>query len=156
MKYRSIATVLLVALVAWSCADDGQIRKRDVGMIAGAAGGAIAGGAIGGNDPAGRVMGTLAGAIIGGAVGGYLGSVWDDYDRRQAAGVLENNRDYRATTWRNPNTNQESSMQPVRTYTDGNQPCREFTQTIYIDGKKETGRGTACRQADGTWRITNH
>ncbi|GFK93639.1 hypothetical protein NNJEOMEG_01473 [Fundidesulfovibrio magnetotacticus] len=155
MTYRAIALTLLTVLALSACADDQTIRKRDVGIVAGAAGGAIAGGAIGGNDPAGRVMGTLAGAIIGGAVGGYLGSVWDDYDRRQAASALENNRDYRATTWRNPNTGRESTMQPVRTYYDQGAPCREYTQTVIIDGRKETVRGTACRQADGTWRINN-
>jgi surface antigen len=139
-----------------ACADDGTIRKRDVGMVAGGAGGAIAGQAIGGNDPTARTLGTIAGVIVGAAVGGYLGSVWDDYDRKKAAQALETGRDRQPVAWRNPNTSAETTVTPVKTYYEpGGTPCREFTQTIYIDGKKEVGRGTACRQPDGTWRITN-
>uniref|UniRef100_A0A7C4AH30 Surface antigen domain-containing protein n=1 Tax=Fundidesulfovibrio putealis TaxID=270496 RepID=A0A7C4AH30_9BACT len=151
---RLILAVFCIQLFA-ACADDGTIRKRDVGMVAGGAAGGVAGGAIGGNDPAGRVMGTIAGVIIGAAVGGYLGSLWDDYDRKQAAYALETSRDNRPTQWRNPNTGSSNTFEPTRTYYDHDTPCREYTQTIYIDGKKQVGRGTACRQADGTWRITN-
>jgi len=138
-----------------ACADDGTIRKRDVGMVVGGAGGAVAGQAIGGSDPTARVLGTLLGVVVGAAVGGYLGSLWDDYDRKQAAYALENTRDNRPVAWRNPNTNSENTFTPTRTYESGNTPCREFTSTIYIDGKKEVGKGTACRQPDGTWRINN-
>jgi surface antigen len=35
----------------------------------------------------------------------------------------------------------------------GRPECREFQQTITINGKTEKAYGTACRQADGTWRI---
>ena len=34
-------------------------------------------------------------------------------------------------------------------------PCREFQTTIVIDGKSEPAHGTACQQADGTWRVVN-
>ena len=33
--------------------------------------------------------------------------------------------------------------------------CRDFTQTITVDGEFEEAHGTACRQSDGTWRIVN-
>jgi surface antigen len=29
--------------------------------------------------------------------------------------------------------------------------CRSFTHTIYLDGRPETVRSTACRNPDGTW-----
>ena len=29
--------------------------------------------------------------------------------------------------------------------------CREFTHTVYIDGRPQAMRGTACRNPDGTW-----
>src|SRR5450830_1607606 len=29
--------------------------------------------------------------------------------------------------------------------------CRSFSHTIYIDGRPQTARGTACRNPDGTW-----
>ena len=31
--------------------------------------------------------------------------------------------------------------------------CREYTQTIVVDGKRHTGHGTACRDENGTWNI---
>ena len=31
--------------------------------------------------------------------------------------------------------------------------CREFTQTFTIGGQTQTGVGTACLQADGSWEI---
>jgi hypothetical protein len=35
-----------------------------------------------------------------------------------------------------------------------NGDCREFQQTIVIDGRAQPAHGTACRQADGSWRVT--
>ena len=152
---KTICVALLCAALA-SCAEGGNgggIRKQDVGMIGGAVGGAIAGNAIGGRDPTARVLGIIAGGVIGGAIGGYLGSLWDNYDRQQASAALENTPDQQSSTWRNPNTNSQSQFTPTRTYQDGNTPCREFTTNIMIDGRPETGRGTACRQPDGTWVV---
>ncbi len=33
--------------------------------------------------------------------------------------------------------------------------CREYTTITVIDGTEQKSHGTACRQADGTWRIVN-
>ena len=36
----------------------------------------------------------------------------------------------------------------------GNMPyCREYTQTVAIGGVTQQGHGTACLQADGSWKI---
>ena len=32
--------------------------------------------------------------------------------------------------------------------------CREFATTVVIDGRRERAVGTACRQADGSWRVS--
>jgi hypothetical protein len=32
--------------------------------------------------------------------------------------------------------------------------CREFTAPVIIGGQREQAVGQACRQADGSWRIT--
>ena len=34
------------------------------------------------------------------------------------------------------------------------QGCRDFTHTVYIAGRPQTGKGTGCKQPDGSWRIT--
>ncbi len=33
--------------------------------------------------------------------------------------------------------------------------CREYTREIVIDGVPQTAYGTACMQADGSWRLVN-
>jgi hypothetical protein len=44
-------------------------------------------------------------------------------------------------------------MAPARPGQAG--PCREFQQRIMIEGRQQLAHGTACRQPDGSWRITN-
>jgi len=33
--------------------------------------------------------------------------------------------------------------------------CREYQQTITVGGRTERAYGTACKQADGSWKIIN-
>ncbi|MGU3492761.1 hypothetical protein ACLBXM_01850 [Xanthobacteraceae bacterium A53D] len=33
----------------------------------------------------------------------------------------------------------------------GNPQCRDYSHTIYVQGKPQTNRGVACRSADGNW-----
>ena len=33
--------------------------------------------------------------------------------------------------------------------------CRSFTHTIYFAGRPQTGKGTGCRDADGSWHVTS-
>jgi hypothetical protein len=33
--------------------------------------------------------------------------------------------------------------------------CREYTKSVRINGRLETGYGTACEQEDGTWMIVS-
>ena len=56
--------------------------------------------------------------------------------------------------WENPDSGHGGSVTPTKTYTttEGT-PCREFTQTVTIGGQTEQAYGTACRQADGSWKI---
>jgi surface antigen len=41
---------------------------------------------------------------------------------------------------------------PGPAYVQNGRNCRAYTETIYIDGRPQTARGTACRNPDGTWR----
>ena len=42
-----------------------------------------------------------------------------------------------------------------RQFLAGGAYCRDFTQTIVIDGQPQDATGTACRQPDGGWRVVN-
>ena len=33
--------------------------------------------------------------------------------------------------------------------------CRSFTATIFFAGRPQAGRGTGCRDLDGTWHVTS-
>lgn len=36
----------------------------------------------------------------------------------------------------------------------GGGECRAFTHTVYFGGRPQVGRGSGCRNPDGTWRIS--
>ncbi|WP_207478569.1 RT0821/Lpp0805 family surface protein [Arenibaculum pallidiluteum] len=68
-------------------------------------------------------------------------------ERRAAA---ENAR----VEWSNPATGRRGLVEPVRTYENSSgQLCREYTHTLYADGRAETLKGTACREPSGGWRL---
>ena len=52
----------------------------------------------------------------------------------------------------NPDNGRYGDVVPSRPYKRGTADCRDYTHTIYIDGRPQTMRGTACRNRDGTWR----
>ncbi len=156
MTRYAIVAVLAVALAG--CAGDGRGPKETGGALIGAGLGALAGSQIGRGF--GRLavvsVGTLAGAYIGGEVGKSL----DRADRlamqRSAQTALEHNRTGEEARWRNPDSGNEGTITPTRTYelASGGH-CREYQQTVTIDGKLETAFGTVCRQPDGSWKIAN-
>jgi len=127
-----------------------------IGGLAGAALGSTVG--RGSGRTAAIIAGTLAGSIIGSKVGRSM----DEQDRMRTQQVLENNRTDQSSTWHNPDTGNTYTVTPVKTYThkdegpgQGQGPCREFTMNAKIGGKTEQTYGTACRQADGSWKIVN-
>ena len=74
---------------------------------------------------------------------------------RNAQSSLEYTKVGTSTAWKNPDSGNSGTFTPTRTYTaTKGDTCREYESTIYVDGREETATGTACRQADGTWKIT--
>ena len=126
--------------------------------VGGAAVGATAGGLIGA-AAGGGTAGIIGGALLGGLAGGALGDKLDQNDRRLAQENYYRSMEYgrvgETSSWRNPDSGNYGEITPIRTYETPSGPCREFKQTIYVDGQAQEGIGTACRQNDGTWRIKN-
>jgi hypothetical protein len=60
-----------------------------------------------------------------------------------------------STTWRNPDSGYQYRVVPTRTYDINSAPCREYTLDASIGGETEQIYGTACRQADGSWKVKN-
>ncbi len=68
--------------------------------------------------------------------------------------ALESNKVGQTTYWNDPD-GKAHSVTPTRTYYQDNTPCRDFRQTVEIDGQTEIMEGKACRQSDGTWKLVN-
>ena len=53
--------------------------------------------------------------------------------------------------WRNPENGHHGTIVPGPAYQSNGQTCREFSHTVYVDNHPQTGRGSSCRNTDGTW-----
>ena len=91
--------------------------------------------------------------VAGAAIGGSVGRSMDETDRLKAASTLETVRTGVPSEWTNPDTGYEYTMTPTRTYQTSEGPCREYTMDATIGGNTEQIHGTACRQADGSWKV---
>lgn len=128
---------------------------------------------------AATIGGTIAGGMLGGALGKSLDSssraraetaqmqavstgtrqTWQSSSRVGAYG----NGTYGNGTWGNgasgPRYPREAAagqaatgtVQPGNPYQTESGICRDYTHTITVDGRRETARGIACRNPDGTW-----
>jgi surface antigen len=135
----------------------GPGNKQGTGTIVGAVTGGVAGAAIAGGKGSRGVAGAAIGAVVGGIVGNEIGRQLDERDRQMAAAAeyqaLEYGQPGAPTPWDNPESQHRGQIVPGKPYQQGNLFCRPYTHTIYIGGRPQTARGTACRQPDGTWKA---
>lgn len=145
-----IATLLAATTLA-GCASGPTGNKATLGTLAGAVGGAAIGQAFGSGS--GRIAATAAGALIGGFIGNQIGARMDEQDRQYyAAAQYQALETGTPQNWSNPQTGVYGNVSTGSTYVVNNSQCREYSNTIYIDGQPQVARGTACRNPDGTWR----
>ncbi|TAK49757.1 MAG: hypothetical protein EPO23_00550 [Xanthobacteraceae bacterium] len=157
MLYGRIIAATAVAGLLAGCAGDRVAEtgpKEGAGTLIGAVGGVLIGSSVGG--PAGaRVGGAIAGAAIGGLIGNRIGAALDDDDRRFAYAAqidaLENGPSGAAVPWRNPDSGRYGNIVPGPAYDARGSKCRSYIHTVYIDGRPQIARGTACRNPDGSW-----
>jgi len=152
MNQQSVlaATALVASALLMAC--ETPPTKETSGTVVGAVVGGLAGSAIG--EGSGRTAAIIVGALAGGALGKSVGRSMDDTDRLKTAHALESSPTGTPTSWRNPDTGAQYTVVPTRTYqTAAGSPCREYTMDATVGGKPEKVNGTACRQADGSWRV---
>ncbi|MET0154693.1 MAG: RT0821/Lpp0805 family surface protein [Rickettsiales bacterium] len=131
--------------------------KENIGTVAGAVGGAWVGSNIGKGK--GNIAAIAAGTLLGAALGKNLGASLDSADmaryNRTSQYALESTSTGTTSSWRNPDSGHSGSITPTRTVQnpDGTY-CREYTQIIHVDGRDVEGHGRACREADGSWKIS--
>lgn len=154
-KRYKIAALLPVLALLTACGPNSSFNNQTAGTLGGGAVGAVIGSQIGGGS--GKIVATAVGGVLGALLGGYVGKSLDDKDRQlinnTTQDTLETGYSNRPVKWQNPDSGHYGTVTPVRTYTQDGQDCREFTQTVFIDGRAEKGRGTACRGSDGVWDI---
>ena len=148
-KHPLMAALIVAVVFSVGCAE--YPRHEQQGMVIGGVLGGVLGSQVGGGrgKTAATIVGTMAGAMIGGAVGRSM----DDTDRLRTAHSLETVRTGVPSTWRNPDTGNQYTVVPTRTFDSGTGPCREYTVDAIVAGKREKIYGTACRQPDGSWRV---
>ena len=126
-----------------------------VGGLGGAAAGGLLGAALGGGGT-GIAAGTILGGLLGAGVGYALDQRSQQLQAQTVARSLETAPSGTTATWVNPDNGIQGTVTPVQTYqTQTGMHCREFQQTITVEGQTQQGHGTACRQPDGSWRIVN-
>ncbi len=154
MKMESVFAILIAMCLMTGCA--GTYNKATTGAALGAVtGGALAYGL--GQDSSKKELWTILGVGLGAVIGNNIGAQLDERDRLLAGQTLQHTLEQAPTnavgSWNNPDSGHSGTVTPTVTrYTDG-QPCREFTTTVNIGGQPQQGYGTACRQADGSWKI---
>jgi len=148
---RQFALATAGAMLVSACAD--QPTQEQQGMVIGGVLGGVLGSQVGRGE--GRTVATIVGTLIGAAVGGAVGRSMAESDRLKAAHSLETVRTGVPSTWRNPDTGNQYTFTPMRTYDAAQGPCREYVVDAIIGGKREKVYGTACRQPDGSWRVVS-
>lgn len=154
---KMILPVVLSAVIALTACENMQSAgtKETVGTAAGAVVGGLLGSKVGGGS--GQLWATGAGTLLGAWLGNEVGRSLDKADLAYAKQA--ETKAYAAPlgqtiSWNNPESGNYGTVTPVRDgSTASGDYCREYEQTIYIEGRAETGVGVACKRSDGTWDI---
>lgn len=158
MQKRRFAIVAMVAAFLLAGCESLGGPKQTGGTLVGAAAGGLLGSQFGSGS--GQLAMTGAGVLLGAFLGSEIGSSLDRsdqlYAQQTANQAFESGRSGSTYRWSNPDSGHSGTITPqqVSSY-QGGQPCRRYTQTVYVDGRAETVTGSACRNPDGTWTIVN-
>ncbi|MGB8337444.1 MAG: RT0821/Lpp0805 family surface protein [Burkholderiales bacterium] len=150
MKLKPVVAALVVSLSLFSACTSPPNREQ-AGMVIGGVLGGVIGSEVGQGH--GRTTATIVGTLIGSSIGGSVGRSMDETDRLKTAHALENVRTGVASSWSNPDTGNRYTVVPTKTIENPSGPCREYTVDATVGGAKDKVYGTACRQADGSWKT---
>ena len=136
-----IGLVLVAAMLALSGCVTGAFGP-DAASVAGSAAGSQ-----------GAVASTIIAAMNGGLIGGPIGKGLDAGERRLALEseyrALEYTPAAQAVKWEG--SGDSGAVVAAQPYRVGSQNCRQYEHSVVVDGQKRSARGTACRNADGSW-----
>lgn len=148
--------IFVSVLISLSSCSGGP--KQTGGTIIGGATGAVVGSQFGKGK--GQLAGVAIGTMLGAYIGSEIGKSMDDRDRQLAGqstyNALEYQPDNSPVRWSNPNNNHYGQAQVIGTQESGNKVCRDYVQTVSIDGEQQKVYGRACRDvrdAQGQWVV---
>lgn len=102
-----------------------------------------------------KVATTIISAMAGGLVGGSIGSGLNETEKRKALEAEYKALEYTASgqkvTWKSDSSARSGEVVAAQPYRVGSQDCRQYTHTVFTGTAGQTARGTACRNADGSW-----
>ena len=148
-KVAPVAAAIIALPLVTGCETTTNAQKGEI--IGGVLGGVV-GSQVG--DGTGQTVAIIVGTMAGSMIGRQIGQTMDDVDRMKTAQALNNNRSGQSTTWTNPDTGEQYTVTPTRTYEQSGGPCREFELDATVGGEPgQSVTGTACLQADGTWKV---
>ena len=132
-----------------------ECNREVIDAVLGGAVGAAVGSKAGRSDE--RVVTTVGGAIIGAVVGGAVGKSMDDADQACAAQAMEYASFKQTVRWHNPERGATYTMTPVGLVPVAGRgvECRRYSIQTEHGNMKDATQGTACRQRDGSWRLSS-
>jgi surface antigen len=146
------AKVFIVAFGALALAGCQSIGLNEAPPVTGSTTPATTAAAVGA-APAGIPAPAIpTGSALGGVLGGPVGASLADDDRQVAwqaqVGALDSGQ---KKSWRGAK-GVFGFVEPGAASGDG---CRAYSQTIYVAGRPNRGKGVGCRQPDGSWKMTS-
>jgi surface antigen len=157
--------VLLSLFALTSCSKNMDAQNVNFGGLAGAALGALAGGFAGAEfgGGLGQTLFISAGAMSGASVGYEAGTILYPSDQaaydNNARIALNTSINGEVSEWANPDTGNSGIFTPTKTFIANNgRSCRSYRSTLALRAQwSQRGivthqEGTACQQADGSWR----
>ncbi|MGL4824989.1 MAG: RT0821/Lpp0805 family surface protein [Alphaproteobacteria bacterium] len=147
---KTLLALAAISMVTVGCTGG---PKETGGTLLGGAAGALIGSQIGGGT--GKLVAVAAGTLLGAWAGGAVGRKLDEEDRQaMQQATLQSIQNNQSTSWSSShNQGVSGTITPTKSYNSANGYCRNYQQTVKIDGKSQKAHGTACRGEDGQWRI---
>lgn len=120
------------------------------GSDSGGSGGLL--GSSGGSDGgSSKIMKSMQGGLIGGSIGAGLSDSEKVRALEAEYKALEYSAAGQAVAWSGDSAKVSGSAAAAQAYRVGSQDCRQYTHTVFSGTTSQTARGTACRNADGSW-----
>jgi surface antigen len=102
-----------------------------------------------------KVAATIISAMGGGLIGGSIGAGLSEAEKRSGLEAEYRALEYTASgqrvTWKSDRSAHHGEVVAAQPYRVGSQDCRQYTHTVFTGTAGVTARGTACRNANGSW-----